>query len=250
MLPFGQDELVVRYYKLAQYGTFPRALALDLNGYLWVGLDGNDRLLQIDPNLPVSVFKPPVGGVPPVLENLQAPFSGDTSVYGFVTAPSGFMYCAVPLQARIFEWCPGDPTVPGDAQITQVVITSQDDRTALPYGIAVDSNCTIWAADWSGNGYLIKWDPSAGQAGMQISAQGVPGRHRGVNVDLDGNVWTSHTGSSTLIRWNPITLTPATLYGHLFQHPFGHRHHLRRTNREPLIPAANSDLLHLRPGSA
>ncbi len=218
MLPFGQDELVVRYYKLGQYGTFPRALALDLNGYLWVGLDGNDRLLQIDPNLPVSVYGPHVGGgVPPVLENLQAPVSGDASVYGFVTAPSGFMYCVAPLfllptPGRIFEWCPGDPTVPGDAQITQVVTTSQDDRTALPYGIAVDSNCTIWAADYSANGYLIKWVPSQGQAGMQISSQGSGAPQRGVNVDLSGNVWTSHTGGFTLIRWNPNTLTPAATY--------------------------------------
>jgi hypothetical protein len=217
MLPFGQDELVVRYYKLAQYGTFPRALALDLNGYLWVGLDGNDRLLQIDPNLPVSVHGPHVGGgVPPVLENLQAPVSGNTSVYGFVTAPSGFMYCVAPLfllptPGRIFEWCPGDPTVPGDARITQVVDTSQPGRTALPYGIAVDSNCTIWAADYSANGYLIKWVPSQGQAGMQISSQGSGSRQRGVNVDLSGNVWTSHTERSTLIRWNPATLTP-TVY--------------------------------------
>jgi hypothetical protein len=217
MLPFGQDELVVRYYKLGQYGTLPRALALDLNGYLWVGLDGNDRLLQIDPNLPVSVYGPHVGGgVPPVLENLQAPVSGDASVYGFVTAPSGFMYCAAPLfqlppPGRIFEWCPGDPTVPGDARITQVVDTSQPGRTALPYGIAVDSNCTIWAADYSANGYLIKWVPSQGQAGMQISSQGSGARQRGVNVDLSGNVWTSDTESSTLIRWNPATLTP-TVY--------------------------------------
>jgi hypothetical protein len=225
MLQFGRDELVVRYYKFDpyQHGTLPRALALDLNGYLWVGMDGDDqspltlkdRLLQIDPNLPVSVYGPHVGGgVPPVLENLQAPFSGNASVYGFVTAPSGFMYCATLFQARIFEWCPGDPTVPGDAQITQVVTTSQSGRTALPYGIAVDSHCTIWAADWSGNGYLIKWDPSAGQAGMQISSQGVLGYHRGVNVDLSGNVWTSVSippSADRLVRWNPANLTP-TVY--------------------------------------
>jgi streptogramin lyase len=67
----------------------------------------------------------------------------------------------------------------------------------------VDSNCTIWAADYSANGYLIKWVPSQGQAGMQISSQGSGARQRGVNVDLSGNVWTSDTESSTLIRWNP-----------------------------------------------
>jgi streptogramin lyase len=226
MLPFGQDELVVRYYKLDNFGTFPRALAIDLNGYLWVGLDRsvnnqfhNPRLIQLDPNLPVALYQPPSGGTVPLsaaLENLsvtQVP-PGDAVAYGFVTAPSGYMYGAALFQSKIYEWCPGDPTVPGDAQITQVVTTSQDDRTARPYGIAVDSNCTIWAADWSGNGYLIKWDPSAGQAGMQISSQGVLGYHRGVNVDLDGNVWTSVSippDADRLVRWDPATLTP-TVY--------------------------------------
>jgi DNA-binding beta-propeller fold protein YncE len=223
MLPFGQDELVVRYYKLDNFGRFPRALAIDLNGYLWVGLDRsvnnqfhNPRLIQLDPNLPVALYQPPSGGTVPLsaaLENLsvtQVP-PGDAVAYGFVTAPSGYMYGAALFQSKIYEWCPGDPTVPGDAQITQVVTTSQDGRWAQPYGIAVDSNCTIWAADYSTNGYLIKWVPSQGQAGMQISPQGSGARQRGVNVDLSGNVWTSHTVSPTLIRWNPATLTPTVL---------------------------------------
>lgn len=212
MLPFGQDELVVRYYKLSRYGTFPRALAIDLNGYLWVGLDDNDRLLQIDPNLPVNIYGPHVGGgTPPVLENLQAPVSGGGSVYGFVTAPSGYMYGAAIAQSRIYEWCPGDPAVPGDARVTRVVETRQDDRGAQPYGIAVGPDCTIWAADWTSAGCLIRWYPSQGQAGMAVSAASTGGQQRGVNVDLNGNVWTSHTSSPTLIRWDPNTLTP-TIY--------------------------------------
>jgi hypothetical protein len=205
MLPFGQDELVVRYYRFdRRTHSFPRAMGIDLNGFLWVGFYNTRNIVQIDPNLPVGLYSPAVGGgIPPFLEELT-----DTpNPYGFVTAGSGFMY-GVTVGSVAFEWCPGDPNVPGDAQITQVVTTRQDDRTALPYGIAVDSNCTIWAADFSDNGYLIKWVPSQGQAGMQISPQGSGAPQRGVNVDLSGNVWTSHTWRSTLIRWDPNTLTP------------------------------------------
>jgi hypothetical protein len=205
MLPFGQDELVVRYYRFdRRTHDFPRAMGIDLNGFLWVGFYNSRKIVQIDPNLPVGLYSPAVGGgIPPFLEEL----TNTPTPYGFVTAGSGFMYGAT-LGPTVFEWCPGDPTVPGDAQITQqVVIPSQDNWTARSYGIAVDPSCTIWAADF--NGRLIRWYPWMGAAGVAVSASHpTDSNQRGVIVDLDGNVWTSHTWSSTIRRWDPSTLTP------------------------------------------
>jgi hypothetical protein len=207
MLPFGQDELVVRYYRFdRRTHDFPRAIGIDLNGFLWVGFYNSRKIVQIDPNLPVGLYSPAVGGgIPPFLEEL----TNTPTPYGFVTAGSGFMYGAT-LGPTVFEWCPGDPTVPGDAQITQqVVIPSQDNWTARSYGIAVDPSCTIWAADF--NGRLIRWYPWMGAAGVAVSASHpTDSNQRGVIVDLDGNVWTSHTWSSTIRRWDPATLTPFT----------------------------------------
>jgi hypothetical protein len=207
MLPFGQDELVVRYYRFdRRTHDFPRAIGIDLNGFLWVGFYNSRKIVQIDPNLPVGLYSPAVGGgIPPFLEEL----TNTPTPYGFVTAGSGFMYGAT-LGPTVFEWCPGDPTVPRDAQITQqVVIPSQDNWTARSYGIAVDPSCTIWAADF--NGRLIRWYPWMGAAGVAVSASHpTDSNQRGVIVDLDGNVWTSHTWSSTIRRWDPATLTPFT----------------------------------------
>lgn len=215
MLPWGQDELVVRYYQLEAYGTFPRALAIDLNGYLWVGLFNNGRLLQIDPNLPVASYKPPTGGTPPVLENLELSL-GELSFgpYGFVTAANGFIYVASAAGAFIAEVCPGDPAVVGDAQVTQIVTVppTDDGYQAWTYGIAVDRNCIVWCADWNSGGRLIRWDPSQGAAGVAVSTQGLGNRTRGVNIALDGFVWTSLTTGATVARWDPNTLTIVNTY--------------------------------------
>ena len=216
MLPWGQDELVVRYYRFdPNTHNFPRALAIDLNGYLWVGFSVSRKIVQVDPNLPVALYKPPSGGFPSFLEELV----NTPHPYGFVTAASGFMYGTTLYDRNgtlngpslLYEWCPGDPAVPGDAQITQVVEARQNDRIGLAYGTAVDRNCTIWASDFDA-GRLIRWIPSQGQAGVAVSAPSTNTRHRGVNIDLQGFVWTSETSGTRMIKWDPSALNPVATY--------------------------------------
>jgi hypothetical protein len=190
MLPFGQDELVVRYYRFnRRTHDFPRAMGIDLNGFLWVGFYNSQNIVQIDPNLPVGLYSPAVGGgIPPFLEELT-----DTPTpYGFVTAGSGFMYGAT-LGFEAFEWCPGDPNVPGDARITQIVQTPDN------YGIAVDNQCRVWLT--AGNA-ITRWVPQNGQAGVATSGPAPLGFIRGINIDLDGFIWTSDTGGTTLAVWD------------------------------------------------
>jgi hypothetical protein len=190
MLPFGQDELVVRYYRFnPQTHSFPRAVGIDLNGYLWVGFWNTRNIVQIDPNLPAGLYSPAVGGgTPPFLEELRnTPFP-----YGFTTAASGFMYGAT-LGPTAFEWCPGDPNVPGDARITQVV------QTPSNYGIAVDNRCRVWLTAGSA---ITRWVPQNGQAGVATSGPAPLGFIRGINIDLDGFIWTSDTGGTTLAVWD------------------------------------------------
>jgi hypothetical protein len=190
MLPFGQDELVVRYYRFdPRTHDFPRAMGIDLNGFLWVGFYNSRKIVQIDPNLPVGLYSPAVGGgIPPFLEEL----TNTPTPYGFVTAGSGFMYGAT-LGSVAFEWCPGDPNVPGDARITQIVQTPDN------YGIAVDNQCRVWLT--AGNA-ITRWVPQNGQAGVAASAPAPIGFIRGINIDLDGFIWTSETGGPRLAVWD------------------------------------------------
>jgi streptogramin lyase len=190
MLPFGQDELVVRYYRFdPRTHNFPRAMGIDLNGFLWVGFYNSRNIVQIDPNLPVGLYSPAVGGgIPPFLEEL----TNTPRPYGFVTAGSGFMYGAT-LGSVAFEWCPGDPNVPGDARITQIV------QTPSNYGIAVDNQCRVWLTAGSA---ITRWVPQNGQAGVAVSNPAPIGGFRGINIDLDGFIWTSETDGPRLAVWD------------------------------------------------
>lgn len=202
LLPWGQDELVARVYDVSPYGVFPRALGIDQYGYLWIGLWNNRRLIQVDPNLPPAPYRPSIGGsVPPILESLPLPHGP----YGMATAPNGYIYVAS-LGNFISEFCPGDPAVPGDAQVTQTVNAGG----ATTYGIAAGPDCTVWCADIS-NGRLIRWVPSQGQAGVSASNPS-GGRDRGVAVALDGTVWTTLYASNQAAQWNPVNLTLMNIF--------------------------------------
>ncbi|MCS7190772.1 MAG: hypothetical protein NZ843_04110, partial [Fimbriimonadales bacterium] len=152
-------------------------------------------------------------------ENIFSGISAQQFVrpYGMAAAASGFIYVADTPErfpGAIAEFCPGDPAVPGDAQVTQVVTipaTSEGYR-AQTYGIVVDRDCVVWSADWNTQGRLIRWEPWLGAAGVAVSSQGLGGRTRGVNVDLNGYVWTSLSDLSGMARWNRNTLTIDAAY--------------------------------------
>jgi hypothetical protein len=109
MLPFGQDELVVRYYKLRSvWHDFPRALwRIDLNGYLWVrsGWQRLDyRTDRPESACEMSSDQHVGGGVPPVSWKIcKLPFQEMPPPIRFRDcSQSGFMYCA----ARIIPVTP------------------------------------------------------------------------------------------------------------------------------------------------
>ncbi len=191
ILPFGQDELVARVYNMAPYGNpggdLPRALAIDQNGYLWIGMYFAQRAIQVDPNLGPAGYRPPVGGVPPALENIYVP-----NPYGFASSPNGFIYGTT--GRSMYEFCPGDPSVPNDAQLTQQT------GNVPAYGIAVGSDCIVWGAN---GGFLTRWDPALGSVttGQTPNQQST----RNVAVALDGKVWTSGFNISDVLRWNPTS---------------------------------------------
>ena len=62
MYEWGQDERVIRHYLVGSTNGAPDALVLDKTGKLWIGLFNENKIVQVDPNLPPADYAP--GGTP------------------------------------------------------------------------------------------------------------------------------------------------------------------------------------------
>jgi len=60
LLPWGTDDAVVRHYRVGSlaYVVGVRALAIDRDGFLWVGHWGDGNVVKLDPNLSTTIYAP------------------------------------------------------------------------------------------------------------------------------------------------------------------------------------------------
>ncbi len=208
ILPWGQDERVARVYAIRRPdGDIPgvdqlgRGVVVDSNGYIWAGLWNEARVVQIAPDLDPFQYRPdawidacqapPPQLYPPLLESVS---TSPARPYGLTLAPNGFLYGAS-LSPYIFEICPGDPNVPGDAQLTRVI----NIPGFVTYGIAVDQQCRVWSVNAWG-GHIAGYDPTTDT--LKLSNQAFGGLWRGCTVDPNGCIWTSATSpSGMVVKW-------------------------------------------------
>ncbi|CUU03608.1 Carboxypeptidase regulatory-like domain-containing protein [Armatimonadetes bacterium GBS] len=242
ILPWGQDERVARVYAIRRpNGDIPginqlgRAVIVDSNGYIWAGLWNEGRVVQIAPDLDPFQYspaawtdacsQPPPQLYPMLLESVST--LPDARPYGLALAPNGFLYGASIDYYSIFEICPGNPSVPGDAQLTRVInIQARTGQSFWTYGIAVDQQCRVWTvnhADGSNAGRIAGYDP--GTDTLVLSNQTFGGFWRGCTVDPTGCIWTAATSPSGMVAkwcipnfndpstWTVQTQTYATHYG-------------------------------------
>lgn len=214
ILPWGQDERVARVYAIRRPdGGIPgvnqlgRGVVVDSNGYIWAGLWNEARVVQIAPDLDPFQYSPaawtdacqapPPQLYPPLLESVS---TSPASPYGLTLGPNGFVYVSTVWSGSILEICPGNPNVPGDAQLTRVVnIPARTGQRFVTYGIAVDQQCRVWVVDYN-SGRIAGYDPATDT--LVLSNQTFGGFWRGCTVDPNGCVWTSATTpSGQVVKW-------------------------------------------------
>jgi sugar lactone lactonase YvrE len=209
MLPWGQDERVARHYLVG--GAPPdhvgRALAIDKEGFIWVGLYGGMRALKVDPELSVVTYAP--DPTPVAAPELASVDTSPHRPYGLALSPNGKLYVGT-LSKFALEIDPGlasGGTAAGPA-LTQFI--EHEPYPGAPmnfptnYGIAVDEDCIVWLTGTqftAGAGPVygcIRWDPSVGAGvpslGWSLSTPGASDGGRGITVDFDGNVWMTLRG--------------------------------------------------------
>ncbi len=202
LLDWGDDYAVERHYLVGGHSV-PRALAVDHDDYLWVGLYNERRCVKLDPDADVNdhgtsvTFSPKDFPQSPYaahadrpavlasvdLRNLDTSSNHDLEPYGMALSPNGRLYVS---EHEVQGWVAEiDP-------VSAKVCQSHHVPDGSPYGITVDHNCIVWMADsvlaYPNQGRCIRWDPKGGAGGFSFGT-GAAGRGRGITPHPNGGIW-------------------------------------------------------------
>jgi cysteine-rich repeat protein len=195
MLPWTQDECVIRWRNLTTTSGYgPRAVAIDLNGYVWVGLYQDRMYVKLDPHTGNTVATVPISATP----------------YGAIVDGNGYLWSANRNSHSVTQI---------DTETNQVIgtyplRTSATMPASNPYGISVDRNNKVWISLWGAQsgGYSRGVMQINGANPTQQRYFNVGTNGRGITVDFDGNVWLADSGTGRLYKLAPSTTTyPADL---------------------------------------
>jgi streptogramin lyase len=162
--------------------AIPRGVAVDANGFPWVGTYNDFALRQIDPNTGLVLGSWFVG-VP---------------VYGIAIDSDGIIWFT---SLRIPEFTGG--LVGGfDTNTNTLLGTWEIPGCSNPYGIAVDADGGVWLGNFTCNN-LVRFD----RAARTFETFDNPSleRTRGVAIDGDGRVWVASYGTDRVALFDPGT---------------------------------------------
>ncbi len=208
ILPWGQDERVIRHYALGStQNNGARGTVLDKTGFIWVGLTSTGEILKINPNLSTTTYSPTnTPTVAPALVTLTMP--GSMFAYGMALSPNGLIYIST-LGPKAVQL---DPGVASGGTGAGPAFTEFINHGGANYGIAVDQDCIVWLAMAShavtGAG-VVRWDPplTLGNPlnGWTYNTGTVPpGSGRGICVDFNGDIWMGlNDGTDSIVKFGP-----------------------------------------------
>ena len=184
---FGTDE-AVQVFQVGNPGDMPRAIAIDSDGYIWVGFYKGGQLMKYsydDVNEELVVE----GG----------PFGSGIKYYEMKFAPDGKLW----ISSR-----DSTPTVAGTAGVYSYDgATFVRERTFSPYSILISGSAEAYTVFVTAYSNVIHYRTSDGD----WYSETIPGtnQNRGMAFDSDGVIWVastvSHTTGQNIGWWNPMS---------------------------------------------
>ena len=163
--------------------SVPRGVAIDADGFPWIGTYNDNSLRRLDPATGL------------VLREVDVGFR----VYGITIDAEGLIWFAN-LEVPELE---GGLLGAYDPEADEVVGTWQIPGCSNPYGIAVDGDGAIYLGNFNCEEDLVRFDRTT----ETFSAYAIDNieQARGVAVDADGMVWVAGYGTNRIARFDPST---------------------------------------------
>ncbi|MCK5449545.1 hypothetical protein KAI32_01645 [Candidatus Pacearchaeota archaeon] len=184
LLPWGDDECVILSVEHWPANARLRGLAIDLNGFVWIGAYNHYKYYKLYPNNGSLITAVSVTGRP----------------YGAVMDKDGFL------------WSSGRGGNKIDKIDTNTNILVGDYIPGCGsslYGIATDTQGNAWVGMyWPGQG-LMKLNSTGETIGCYNYSESLGGTDivRGVTVDNDGDIWYASSTTSYVYEFHPDTET-------------------------------------------
>ncbi len=159
-----------------------RGIAIDEEGFPWVGTYNDTSLRRLDPSTGITLEAYDVG----------------RPIFGMAIDAEGtiwFTSLEIPEYegGHIGAFDPGAGAVIGEWEIP---------GCSNPYGIMIDGDGDVWVTNFTCNN-LVRYRPR--DDAFQTYALPTFDRLRGLAVDADDNIWVASYGSDTVSRFDPST---------------------------------------------
>ena len=162
----------------------PRGIAIDEEGFPWIGTYNDQTLRKLDPGTGIVLEEYDVG----------------MRVYGLAIDAEGLIWFT---NLEIPEFTGGQLGA-FDTETGTLAGTWEIPGCSNPYGIAVDGDGNVWMGNFTCN-TLVKYDRVADE--FSTYTLDIFDRTRGVAVDGDDKVWVVSYGTNRVARFDPVSET-------------------------------------------
>jgi streptogramin lyase len=162
--------------------SVPRGLAIDREGYAWVGTYNDGFIRRVHPDTGAIV----------------AEFNTGLNIYGLAIDTEGIIWIATISGQGIGAF---------DTNTNRMLGNWAVPGCSAPYGIAVDGDGNVWFGNWT-CGNLVRVNRAAFDAGtvtFDSYSNGALSHTRGVAVDGEGAVYVTASQTDRLAKWSPAT---------------------------------------------
>ncbi len=220
------DECVLTWSEQLSFGqgTGPRAVAIDLDGYVWIGTYESKVFAKLNPDTGSVILRVGVNGNPygAAVDGNGILWSsnrgGNTiswintqtdSKLGDVAASWSTIYgMSVDTHSRVWYSLGWGSHSGGVIQVNAANPSQQKRHSfgSISRGVTIDGDGFVWVAD-SGNHRVYKMQPSSSQYGAELipmcTCNDVGSTPIGVVVDSQGYIWAMAQGSNRATKINP-----------------------------------------------
>ncbi|MFT5991327.1 MAG: streptogramin lyase [Flavobacteriales bacterium] len=167
---------------IGDINAIPRGLAIDRQGFPWVGTYNDGMLRRLDPETGEIVHTTNVG----------------VDVYGLAIDSEGIIWVSTISATGVAAY---------DTVRDRVLGAWRLPDCTTPYGIAVDANGDVWMGTYRCNELVRLRRDSFESGDIELDRYTHPNLQetRGVAVDGDGAVYVAASGTNRLGRFDPIT---------------------------------------------